>query len=118
VEAFNFTLNPANTPMWVIGIVEETANPQPPRNGTIYCNIDEFGQWTEYTLHNVNTGSSFMLTRQDGIYHVRYTFAPLPGQRCRFEYHEWVESGDLVPLDATSLQKLQRLLAQPRRNHC
>lgn len=116
-EAFNFTLDPANTPAWVTGIVEEFANPLPPQNGTVYFNKDTSGYWAEYRLSHVNTGSSFMLTRKDGGYHVRYTFMPLPKQRCWFEYHEWVDNGDLVPLDALSLQKLQELLARSPRNH-
>jgi len=106
-EVFDFTTDPANTPKWIDGILVEETNETPPKLGTIYRNKGESGNWNEYEMTEFEKDKTFTLTRLNGDYHVRYTFKPVDGDSCDFEYYEWVDSGELD--DTFSQEVLEKL---------
>lgn len=112
-EAFEFTLDPENTPKWIDGILVEEINETPPRLGTIYKNKGQNGNWNEYELTAFEQDKMFELTRINGDYHVRYTFTPIDESSCEFEYYEWVDEGELDDtVSQEVLEKLKRVVEQ------
>lgn len=112
---FEFTTNPANTPKWIDGIAVEETNEMPPKLGTIYRNKSQGGNWNEYEMTEFEKDKTFTLTRLNGDYHVRYTFAPVDNSRCAFEYYEWVDEGELDDTFSQEvLEKLKRIIEDNR----
>ena len=94
-KIFDFTLNPANTPLWIDRIVHEEASEFPARIGTRYKNVDKQGKWDEYTIVRLELNRMFEMKQKNSPYHVRYTFEPISENKSRFTYFEWVDEGEL-----------------------
>lgn len=94
-DAFTFTIDPANTPKWVDGVVKEITNETPTRLGTIYKNQDSVGNWAEFEITGFDPGVMFEMTKSGDDTHVRYTFRPLEQRRCELEYSVWVSNGNI-----------------------
>jgi len=109
-EIFDFTLDPDNTPKWIDGIVKEVAEPVPVRVGTVYRNQTSEGIWREYEITALDPGTMFVLSRNDGSYHVKYSLKPAAGGT-ELEYLEWTDAGELdEPFTQEALDKLKRVM--------
>lgn len=104
---FEFTTNPTNTPKWIDGIVFEETNETPAKLGTVFRNKNKNGIWNECVMTAFAKNKMFELTRINGNYHIRYTFAEVDDSSCQFEYYEWVDTGELD--DTFSQEVLQKL---------
>jgi len=110
-ETFLASLNPKNTPQWIDGMAEEQSNEFPPKLGTKYRNRGQSGGWSDYTITAFEQDKTFTLSRDDGAYHVKYTFRPVGKNQTEFEYSEWEDSGELKnPLPEEAIQKLKLLI--------
>ena len=110
-EAFEFTTNPANTPLWVDSIKEEKTNEWPVRLGTIYKNRGESGVWGEYKITEFEKDKMFTFSALNSAYHVRYIFTMIDANSCELEYYEWVDEGELEdPFTVQPLNKLKEIL--------
>lgn len=106
-EVFEYTINPANTPNWIDGIVLEETNEFPAKLGTIYRNKNKLGDWNEYKMTYFVKDKMFELKHKNGFYYVRYSFRTTKEGYCNFEYYEWVTKGHLD--DTFSDKVLQKL---------
>jgi len=110
-EVFMASLNPKNTPLWIDGMAEEQSSEFPPKPGTKYRNRGKTGGWSEYTITAFEQDKTFTLSRDDGSYHVKYTFRPLDSNQTNFEYSEWEDKGELKnPMPQEAIQKLKQLI--------
>ena len=113
-EVFEFTLNPENTPKWIDGIVKEQTNESPTKLGTIYKNQDRDGNWGVYEITAFQPGAMFVMSKQNGNYHVKYTLRPIDDNQCELEYFEWSDTGDLdVVFNQDVMQKLKDVIEKP-----
>ncbi len=111
--AYDFYIDPKNTPLWVESIVLEQTNEWPIKIGTIYKNQNRMGEWSEYTVSDLKENEIFELTSKDGNYHVRYTHLPSDGENTELEYFEWVGTGDLdSPFTQNDLVKLKNAVEE------
>lgn len=107
---FEYSINPANSPLWVGGIEKEETNECPPKKGTVYRNIDADGRWSEYRVSDFKKDRVFELTSKDGNYHARYTYKA-ESDGTVLEYFERVDKGELdKPFDKEHLEKLRNLI--------
>ena len=110
-EIFEFTLNPANTPLWIDNILHEEKNQSPTKIGTVYRNINKEGKWTEYEIVGFDPNKMFELKQKGGFYHVLYKLEALSADSTKLTYFEWVEEGELdEPFSIIILEKLKRVL--------
>lgn len=110
-EVFAFTVNPANTPKWILGIQKEETNEYPAKIGTTYRNTDGSGKWTEYILVGIEQNNLFELASKEDGYHVRYTYTPISNSASNLEYFEWVENGELEnPFTQEVLENLKTVM--------
>lgn len=110
-EVFAFVLDPQNTPSWIDFITEEHTSEWPPRDGTIYRNRWEDGEWREFVMSELVDNAQFVLSALDSAYRVRYTVRPAGEDAAELEYDEWVEEGELTdPVAFSVLQKLKTVL--------
>lgn len=112
-EVFEFTLDPTNTPKWIDGVAVEEANETPVKVGTIYRNRGDEAAWTEYVLTLYEPFKTFILSKKDSNYHVKYTLTPLGENECEFEYYEWVSYGELEDVfPQVYLEKLKEIMEE------
>jgi len=110
-EVFEFTLDPKNTPRWIDSIELEEVSNWPAGVGTEYRNKGKDGHWSTYTLVEIKPGKTFVLSKDDNNYKVQYKFIPIDESSCEFEYHEWVEHGELDdPFEQENLKQLKEVL--------
>ena len=111
-ELFKYTTEPWNTHMWIDAVVAEDCDHWPPEDGvSTYRNKDEDGVWTSYVLTAYELNTLFELTRDDGVYAVRYTYAALGENLTELTYHEWVNEGEIEkPFPQAALNKLKKVL--------
>ncbi len=116
-EVFEFTTNPANTHLWICGILEEKSNEFPPKIGTVYRNTSDESVWDEYVVIELKEHNIFTLRRKNSGYHVRYSYRTLSPDETELTYHEWVAGGNLTdPFDYKYLRKLKKLIEEPMRS--
>ncbi len=89
-QLFEFTLNPANTPLWIDGVTHSESDAWPVLEGTTYRHQHSDGTWNEYVVSSLEKNKSFIMKMKDGNYHVRYMFVPISETETEFEYFEWV----------------------------
>ena len=110
-QVFAFLLDPANSPRWVDGFVQEETSEWPVREGTIYRNKNKEGVWNEYTITSFEDNKTFIMKMKDGNYHVQYTLTPVSETETVLEYFEWVIRGTLSePFTQDVLMKLKIIL--------
>ncbi|MFH1030852.1 MAG: hypothetical protein V1770_06380, partial [bacterium] len=109
-EVFEYSIDPAHTPLWSSSITKEETNEWPVRMGTVYKNSNSEGKWSEYVVSGFERNKIFELTSEDGNYHVRYTYSSNDAGTV-MEYFEWVDNGELdEPYDRKHLEKLRNLI--------
>lgn len=110
-EVFSFATNPENTPKWIESIVKEEASEWPATIGTTYKNQNTNGDWSEYSVTEYKETETFVLTKNDDNYHVRYNFIPVDENTTELEYFEWVTNGELEePFTQEMLNTLKDVL--------
>ena len=110
-EAFDFVLDPNNTPKWIHSLVYEEVSESSARLGTVYRNKNQAGNWGTYTITAFDRPKTFTMTAEDGNYHVRYTLISNDDQTCELEYFEWVDRGELPdPFQIKILEELKKAL--------
>ncbi|MBU3896342.1 MAG: SRPBCC family protein [Nanoarchaeota archaeon] len=110
-KIFKFTINPANTHLWIDSIVREETNESPTKIGTEYKNLNKQGKWAAYTIVQFEPNKMFELKKKNSFYHVRYIFEPVSDHKTKFTYFEWVEKGELEePFSLTVLEKLREIV--------
>lgn len=110
-KIFKFTLNPANTHLWIDNIVREETNESPAKIGTEYKNLNRQGKWTTYEIVRFKPNRMFEMKQENSSYHVRYTFEPVSGNKTKLTYFEWVEKGELEePFPPIILERLKEIV--------
>jgi hypothetical protein len=110
-SVFEYLIDPAHSPEWIDSFMEESAQPWPPRVGTIYRNLDQVGEWREYTVEAFKPPRHFGLASVATNYHVEYLLSSLGPLSTKLAYHEWVEDGELDdPFTIEPLDKLRKIL--------
>ncbi len=110
-DVFEFTINPKNTPLWIVHLKEEIADACPPKVGTLYKNRGDSTKWDIYEVTEFKKNSTFTMKASDNNYYVRYTYKSINETRTEMEYFEWVEKGELEnPFAQTTLEKLKEVM--------
>jgi len=110
-EVFEFTTNPKNTNLWISTIIEEQADPYPPRIGTIYKNRGTSSEWDYYQVVEFEKNKTFTLCDTDHNYFVKYSYKKITETKAMMEYCEWVEKGELKkPFTKDVLQQLKEIM--------
>lgn len=108
-KIFKFTLDPANTYLWIDSIVSEETNESPTKLGTEYRNLNKQGKWAVYEIVRFEPDRMFEMKQKNSSYRVRYTLEPISDDKTRLAYFEWVDEGDLEePFSPIVLEKLQK----------
>lgn len=108
---FAFTTNPANTHLWITGMLKEESNKFPANIGTVYRNTSDGSSWDEYVVVELEPNKLFTLKRNGSGYRVRYSYRTLSPNETELTYHEWMIDGDLNnPFNKKYLQKLKALI--------
>lgn len=94
-EVFLFSVDPANTPIWVGSIVEEKTNEWPIKLGTVYENQNQAGEWSKYKVVSFDKNKLFKLESSDGTYCVEYTYSIAGDNKTKLVYRELVKEGEL-----------------------
>jgi len=77
---------------------------------TAYRNQTSDGIWREYEITALDPGTMFVLSRNDGSYHVKYSLKPAAGGT-ELEYLEWTDAGELEePFTQEALDKLKQVM--------
>ena len=110
-QIFTFTLNPANTPLWIDSIVKEEVNKEPTQLGSVYRNVNKEGEWSEYVITAFDQDKMIEMASKDGNYHVKYTFRQIQEDLTEMEYYECVGNGELEePFTLQILEKLKETI--------
>ncbi len=116
--AFNFTINPRNTPKWIEWISLEEANEVPIKLGTLYTSHDKSGKKHELKVTELEPGEMFSMSTLDDSLHVRYTFKSLNLDSCSLEYFVWASTGEIpVSFTQQSVWAILNKLAQIMEEH-
>ena len=113
--AFDFTLNPKNTPKWVTNITLEQKNEVIPKLGTIYKNQWQDGRWKHFEITNFQAGTMFEMTEKGSDVHVSYIFTPVGENQCQLEYTVRATGDQLIKTFSEEnirqvLQKLKEII--------
>jgi hypothetical protein len=113
-EVFEFTTNPVNTPLWLVGVLEETTSTADIDIGTVYrqVRLDDSGK--EATVTYIVTGFTrdreFELQKEGTTYSCRYQYESCAAGT-RLTYSEATSRDEaLDPLDTETLARLKRLV--------
>lgn len=110
-EVFAFTITPPNSTKWIPGVVWESTNEWPVRNGTVYKLKMSNGEHHEVIVVDFKTNKYVEWRSMDGNYHCKYTFKSSGKNITDLEYYEWVDSGDIEePFTQSILEKLKSVL--------
>lgn len=110
-KVFEFTINPANTHLWIENIVREEANGSPINVGTEYRNLNKKNKWTEYEVVQFYPNKIFEMKQKNDSYHVRYTYESISDNKTKLTYFEWVDEGELEePFSLVVLEKLKKII--------
>jgi len=110
-KIFKFTLDPANTHLWIDSIVQEETNESPIRIGTEYRNLNKQGKWVVYEIVRFEPNRMFEMKQKNSSYHVRYTFERISDNKTKLTYFEWVDEGELEePFSPAILEKLKEII--------
>lgn len=96
--AFDFAINPENTPKWVDSIVAEQTNEWPVKIGTMYRNQRTNAEWSEYEVVAFQPNKTFVLQQKQDDFYVGYTFKPTEDDATELEYSIWSEKKELPVL--------------------
>jgi len=107
-DVFEFTTNPKNTPLWILSIKEEVADPYPPKIGSQYKNHSGDLNWDIYKVIAFERNKIFTLSDLEDNYHVQYSYRSLDPDTTEMEYFEWVNEGDISnPFTKKVLEQLK-----------
>lgn len=110
-EVFAFTLDPKNTPRWIDDSSREETNEWPPKPGTIYKNTGKNGVVLTFIMTEIVPNDHFSMKDEDNNYHCIFSFRNLGNNSSEFEWHEWMETGELeLPMTQDVLEKLKSVL--------
>jgi len=110
-QAFDFTLDPNNTPKWVSALVTEQASETPAKLGTVYKNQDASGNWREFVITQFERDKMFEMTEKGSNVHVKYTFIPLGNEDCQLQYDVTSTEGKLAgPFNAANIKQILQKL--------
>lgn len=112
-KAFDFILNPKNTPKWVANIIQEQVNEVPTRLGTIYKNQSHDGGWREFRVTTFEAPLLFEMAEKGSHVYVRYTFTTLDDNQCQLEYSVRAAEGELS--EAFNEVNLRKILQKLKR---
>lgn len=110
-DIFDFTLNPTNTPKWIESCEKEETSEWPAKIGTVYTNTSKSGDVFKFRMTDIVPNKYFELIGSDNNYHCRFSFRDLGDNKTEFEYHEWMESGELdAPFTQEVLNSLKSVV--------
>jgi uncharacterized membrane protein len=110
-EVFTFAITPPNSSRWIPGVVDEKTNEWPMKVGTVYSLRNESGQRTDVIVTAIEQNQFVEWASSDGRYHCKYTFRAKPDNITEFEYHEWMDDGELEePFTVEALEKLKEVI--------
>ncbi len=110
-DVFDYTINPANTPLWIESVSEEKTSAWPIELGTEYKNTSDGIIWNSYKVSALAPNTLFQLTSIDGNFHVRYSYKAESDTQTELEYNEWVENGEIeCPFSQEPLEVLKQIL--------
>ena len=108
---WDFTLNPKNTPKWLLTCEKEIAHEWPVKVGTVYENKSKNGSIFKFKITEIEPYKHFSLVGEDNNYHCRYSFKDLGNDLTKFEYFEWMEIGELdAPFGQKVLEELKKAM--------
>lgn len=114
-EVYAFTLDPKNTPSWIDGSAKEEASEWPPKVGTVYENTGKNGSILTFIMTELVLNDHFSMKDEVGNYHCIFSFRELENNTSEFEWHEWMENGELEnPMTMEVLEKLKSVLEHPQ----
>lgn len=110
-EVFQFTTDPAKTPLWINSVAVEQTNEWPPKVGTVYKNRGHSGPWSTYKVSKFKENEEFELIKEDSIYHVNYAYSANSDGSTKLIYREWVTKGELEePFTQETLNNLKNVM--------
>ena len=113
-DVWDFTLNPKNTPKWILSCKKEIAHEWPVKVGTLYENTTKNGSVFKFKITELEPYDHFSLVGEDGVYNCRYSFKDLINST-EFEYLEWMDKGEL---EAPFVQEVLEKLKEVNQRHC
>lgn len=113
-NVFEFATMPPNSSKWIPGVVDESTNEWPVREGTVYRLTRKGGKWFEVVVTAFQPDKLVEWSSPDGSFHCRYTFKALPGINTELRYDEWVDNGTLDdPFTLQILEKFKQIVEAP-----
>ena len=111
-RVFEFSINPENTPNWIVSITIEKVDDFPIKLGTLYSNTSDNINWSNYTCTKFIKNELFELSDTNGGYKVRYDYEKLSDNQTKLTYTEWTEDDTKLSnlLDIESLVLLKSFI--------